>query len=211
MKIRISIFLLFLWLPLLVGTASDVVAATPTEQVRTEVDHIIDLLKDKKIDTANRNKQITDLIRSRFDFQTMSQWILGINWRKATPEQRERFLDLFTQLLEATYQGRIEAYIEEYTDEHVKYVGEQIRQGKALVETLVVTKSQEIPVNYKLLQENGEWRVYDVVIERVSLVSNYRNTYDEIVRKEGFEGLFSRMENKIGELKAGADPKEVKP
>jgi len=210
MKRMVKLFLPVLCLSLILAMSAGA-AVTPTEQVKVEVDHILDLLKDKKIDSASRIEQIDNLIRNRFDFQTMSQWILGINWRKATPEQQNRFVDLFTQLLETTYRGRIEAYVQEYTDEHVKYVGEQVRKGKALVETLVVTKSAEIPINYKLLLETDEWRVYDVVIEKVSLISNYRSTYDEIVRKEGFEGLFNRMEKKIEALKNGADPKEVKP
>ena len=84
----------------------------------------------------------------------------------------------------------------------MEYAGQKIEGEKAEVETFVKTRSADIPLRYKLFRKAGRWLVYDVVIEEVSLVRNYRSTYDEIVRKEGFSGLFARMEEKIRELKA---------
>ncbi len=176
-------------------------AGEPTEQLKTDVDRIIKTLSDQTLAKDQRDQRIIDLIRQRFDFEVMSQWILGVNWRKATPDQRNRFIGLFTQLLENTYKGRIEAYTGNYSENNVKYVEENIKKGRALVKTFIVTESTEIPVDYKLSQNSNEWRVYDVVIEEVSLVRNYRSTYGELVKKEGFEGLFERMEKKIEELK----------
>lgn len=176
-------------------------AISPTQQVQQSVDRIMDLLNDKSLQTEVRNQELEDLIRSRFDFQIMSQWILGQNWRKATPQQRDRFVELFTDLLEANYKGRIAEYADQYTDEKVDYAGERIKGEHAMVDTFVVTKDKRIPISYKLVQQKEEWRIYDVVIEEVSLVRNYRSTYDEILRKEGFDGLFARMVRKIDELK----------
>ena len=186
---------------LISSSVVNVFAGEPTEQLKTDVDSIITTLNDKTIAQDQKKQKIIELIRRRFNFELMSQWILGVNWKKATPDQRERFIDLFTQLLENTYMGRIEAYTGTYSGNNVKYVEEKIKKGRALVKTLIVTESNEIPVNYKLSKNSNEWRVYDVVIEEVSLVRNYRSTYREIVGKEGFDGLFDRMEKKIEELK----------
>jgi len=172
-------------------------AASPQEQLRSSVDKVIETLKDKSLSGKPRRERLTSIIRPRFDFRVMSQWVLGVQWRRATEPQKQRFTDLFSDLLEATYIGKIE----NYTDERVDYGEERIEGDRALVETNVVTKSAEIPINYKLLREGEEWRIYDVVIENVSLVRNYRSTYDEIVRKEGIDGLLKRMEDKLAELR----------
>lgn len=187
-------------------------AVSPTQQLQTGVEKIFDLLNDKKIPGEERNQKIEEIVRDQFDFNVMSQWILGIHWRKAAAEEREKFKELFTQLLEATYKGRIDEYAAEYTDERVEYTGERIVDGRALVDTFVVTSAQKIPISYKLIQQGGDWKIYDVVIEGVSLVSNYRSTYDEIVRKEGLKGLFARMEEKIAQLRSGQiTPEEAVP
>jgi phospholipid transport system substrate-binding protein len=92
--------------------------------------------------------------------------------------------------------------IESYTNETVEYPGEKQKGRKAVVETLIVTSSAEIPVDYKVYLKDGSWQVYDVIIEGVSLISNYRSSYQEIVRKDGFNGLLAQMEEKIRELKS---------
>ena len=174
-------------------------AETVTEQLRGDVDRIIDILNDDSLKKKERDDKIVSIVRARFDFPTMSQWILGVNWRKASPDEQKRFIELFTRLLERTYMSKIESYTGEYGRENVRYAQERQEKDKALVNTFIVTKSAEIPVNYKLLLNNGQWRVYDVVIEEVSLVRNYRSTYSEIVNREGFKGLFAKMEQKIAE------------
>ncbi|MBQ6669289.1 MAG: ABC transporter substrate-binding protein [Deltaproteobacteria bacterium] len=174
-------------------------AGAVTEQLRSDVDRIIDILNDGTLKKKERDEKIVSIVRARFDFPTMSQWILGVNWRKASPDEQKRFIELFTRLLERTYMGKIESYTGEYGHENVRYAQERQEKDKALVNTFIVTKSAEIPVNYKLLLNNGQWRVYDVVIEEVSLVRNYRSTYSEIVNREGFKGLFAKMEQKIAE------------
>ena len=208
-KAQKTLFVIFI--TLLFGFSSmNVYAGEATEQLKTDVDHIIKTLNDKTVDSDQKKNQIIDLIRQRFNFELMSQWILGKYWKKATPDQQERFIGLFTQLLENTYMGRIETYTGTYSGNNVKYVEEKIKSGRALVKTLILTESAEIPVDYKLFKNSDEWRVYDVVIEEVSLISNYRNTYGEIVSKEGFDGLFSRMEKKIAELKNPSVPESSK-
>ncbi|MDF1553773.1 MAG: ABC transporter substrate-binding protein [Deferrisomatales bacterium] len=178
---------------------------TPTDQVRVTVDGVIEILKDKGLDPSIRREKITTAIRERFDFEAMAQGTLAQNWKKAAPEERARFVGLFSQLLENTYMGRIEAY----TDEKVRYEKEQVEDKRAVVGTVIVT-NVDIPVDYKLRRKGDEWFVYDVVIEGVSLVRNYRSSYGEIVHQEGMEGLLSKMEAKVGELKTAGETGKIR-
>lgn len=196
-----SFLLLFLLFFLPLSVSVEAAARRAIEQLQVDVDQIVEILNDEALDRRIRDEKIIALVKGRFDFPTMSQWILGINWRRGSEAERQRFIDLFTGLLENTYAGRIESYTGDYGKENVRYVQEQVEGDRSLVNTLIVTKSAEIPVDYKMIRKDGEWRVYDVVIEGVSLVRNYRTTYGEIVSKEGFPGLFARMEEKIKELK----------
>jgi phospholipid transport system substrate-binding protein len=173
--------------------------ASPTEAIRGSVDSILTLLQNKGLDQATRRKEMRKVISERFDFRAMSQRTLATNWKKASKEQQQEFVQLFAQLIENTYIGRVEAY----TDEKVDYPGEKVKGKKAVVETLILTASADIPINYKVYQKkNGEWWVYDVIIEGISLISNYRSSYQEIVKKEGFDGLIAKMKNKIKELES---------
>jgi phospholipid transport system substrate-binding protein len=176
-------------------------AASPRTEVKATVDQVIATLKDETLGAVARREKLTSIIRPRFDFRIMSQSVLGVNWRRATETQKRRFIDLFSELLKSTYVSKIE----QYTNERVDYGEERIEDDRALVETMLVTQSTEIPIIYRMIRKDGEWKVYDVVIENVSLVRNYRSTYDEIARKEGIDRLLQRMEEKLAELKSGSD------
>lgn len=179
--------------------AANIVSAdiSPTDSIRGSVDGILTLLQNKELDQATRRKKMRKLINARFDFRAMSQRTLATNWKKASKEQKQEFVTLFSQLIENTYIGRVEAY----TDEKVDYPGEKVKGKKAVVETLILTASADIPINYKVYQKkDGEWWVYDVIIEGISLISNYRSSYQDIVSKEGLDGLLAKMRSKIKEL-----------
>jgi phospholipid transport system substrate-binding protein len=160
------------------------------------VDAIIGILKDASLDKPVKREKIRAVIAERFDFRAMSQSTLATNWKKASQEQQQQFVTLFGELIQNTYIGRVEAY----TNERIKYPGEKITNNRAVVDTLILTANAEIPVTYKLYLKQARWLVYDVNIEGVSLISNYRNSYQEIVRKEGFNGLLAKMEEKVKEL-----------
>jgi phospholipid transport system substrate-binding protein len=167
---------------------------SPTDQVKTTVDSILSVLRDKTLDQDTRRSKIRVFINERFYFRAMSQSALARNWRKASTEQQDRFVKLFSQLLENTYLGRIEAY----TDERVVYLREKNKSPKrSVVYTEIITKSGDIPINYKLARKDNKWMVYDVVIEEVSLISNYRSSYAEIIKKEGMDGLLTKMQEKL--------------
>ena len=172
--------------------------AGPKEDIQGSVDTILEILRNKTLSKEESRKKISEVIHARFNFESMAQRTLATNWKSATAEQRKRFTDLFAEILEQTYMGRVEAY----TDEKVEFGDVKTKGNSALVETSIVTSSVNIPIHYKLTQEGPEWKVYDVVIEEVSLVRNYRDTYREIVKKEGFDGLFAKMEEKISEMKS---------
>jgi phospholipid transport system substrate-binding protein len=177
-----------------------IAAPSPQAQVQTTVDQVIETLQNKELIGAERRQALSSLIRARFDFQIMSQRTLGKQWKKASAEEQTRFVKLFSNLLEASYIGRVEAY----TDEKVRYLGERIKGDRAEVATSIRTANAELPINYRMVLKGEEWFVYDVIVEDVSLIKNYRSSYGEIVRNEGFAGLFSRMEKKLEELHTAA-------
>ncbi len=170
-------------------------ATTPTDTVRETVDAVITTLK-KDLDEERKRDEVFRLISDNFDFKVMAKRILATNWHKASDEQRRRFIDLFTRLLTRTYWSRIR----DYRDEQVEYRGERIKRERyARVDTEIVTADKRIPITYRLLNRKGRWKAYDVIIEGVSLVQNFRTSYQAIVRKEGIDGLLRQMAAKTGE------------
>jgi len=178
------------------STAADY--STPTERVKDSVGKVIVILKDQSLNRDTKWERIAKVIKGGFDFRSMSQSVLATHWKKASPEERERFAEFFSQYLEEVYRSKIEAY----TDQKVVYVDETVRGNRAVVKTLIVTSSIEIPIDYKLKNNDGVWYCYDVVIEGISLVSNYRNTFAAIVKNEGMDGLLSDIQGRIDKYKA---------
>lgn len=184
--------------------STTVIADTsPLDAVRTSVEAILEVLRNEQLDTPARREQMREAINGRFDFHAMSQRTLATNWKKATDQEQEKFVELFSRLIENSYVGKIESY----TNEKVEYPGTKVKGRKAVVDTLIITASADIPVNYKLYRKGEEWLVYDVIIEGVSLISNYRSSYQEIVKKEGIPGLLAKMQDKLDEL--DAEPQEA--
>jgi phospholipid transport system substrate-binding protein len=172
--------------------------STPTGRVKDSVNKVLTVLKDDSLDREKRWEKIGHVINDSFDFRSMSQSVLATNWKKATPEERQQFVVFFSQYLEDTYRTKIEAY----TNQKVEFVGETIRGKKAVVETLIITDNSQIPINYKLKNNDGTWFAYDVVIEGISLVSNYRSTFSAIVKNDGMDGLLNDIESRINKYKA---------
>jgi len=188
-------------------TSSSVLAAdfsTPMARVKDSVGKVISVLKDKSLDRETSWQKIAAVIDDGFDFRSMSQSVLATNWKKASPEERSRFTEFFSQYIEETYRTRIEAY----TDEEIIYKDEVIRGKRAIVETVIKTSTTEIPVNYKLKNNDGEWYAYDVIVEGVSLVNNYRNTFAVIVKNEGMDGLLSDIQRRIDRNKAAQEEED---
>jgi len=177
-------------------TAMSFAGNSPIDVVRTSVDAVLAILDNEQLNYEDKRTQISVIVKERFDFRAMSQRTLATNWNKTTDEEKEKFVDLFSQLIENSYVGKIDSY----TNERVDYPGEKVSGRKAVVETLIITSSADIPVDYRLYQKGDQWLGYDVIIEGVSLISNYRSSYQEIMKKEGFDGLLAKMRAKIDEL-----------
>ncbi len=180
----------------LLASTTAVASQGPLDQARATVDAVMAILQESDLEKQVRRERLSAAILARFDFAEMSQRILALNWRSANGQQRERFVALFSDLLERNYIGHIEAY----TDEKIDFVKERVQGNRAAVDTVIVTKSVEIPISYRMVHKGADWKVYDVVIESVSFVNNYRSSYGEIVKKEGFDGLLARMSEKLTEL-----------
>ncbi len=190
MRVALVLFFLLLSSPLQATTS-------PQEQVREMVDGVFAVLN-SDLDTAAKKEKISGTVQKYLGIQSLSQRTLGVYWKKANDQERKRFMALYVQILERTYLNRVDSY----SGGRVDYLQERIKDDKAILDTQFVSERVEIPVQYKMVLKRGTWQIYDVLIEGVSLVRSYRSTYNEILRKEGFPGLFERMEEKLTEMKA---------
>jgi len=189
-----AILALFLVVP---GWAHAVPNVTPMEQVRDSTEKVIRILQDESLDREDKWDAIGVIIDDRFDFRSMSQSILATNWQRASPEERERFVEYFSQYIEETYRTRIESY----DNQEILYKKETIYGKRAEVETAIMTESTEIPIVYKLKDNDGKWFAYDVVIEGVSLVNNYRSTFSTIIKNDGMDGLLNDIKRRVDKYK----------
>ncbi|MDY0191327.1 MAG: ABC transporter substrate-binding protein [Desulfuromonas sp.] len=195
----LALMTLLLMLSTLVAAATPSVDASgPKEQLQQTVEAILTVLRSDCPDEKQKNQEISALVRQRFDYQTMSQGVLGRNWMNTGEVDRSKFVALFSQLLEETYLGRIRSY----KGQQIIYADAQIRQNRAEVDTFIKNDGVDIPVTYKLIPSESGWVVYDVVIEKVSLIRNYRSSYNDILRNKGMASLLEDMAVKLEELKA---------
>lgn len=139
-----------------------------------------------------RRAKLREVINPRFNFVEMAKRSLGANWNLVTPTEQKDYTDVFSELLARTYLSKIETV----KPGMVKMDSEKLDYPKSTVRTLVTSKGDVFPIEYRLLNENGSWRVYDVVIENIGLVANYRNEFAGIIRKESFPGLMKKLREK---------------
>ncbi len=182
---------------LVLGMAGLVWAGEPTEVIRVAVDEITAILRDPKYkNPANFEEQksrVTAKAEKFIDKRRFAQITLGRDWRRLTPAQQEEFTELYARLVEDTYVDRIR----EYSDEKVIFTGESVTgENKAEVSTLVVSKGKEIPVVYRMFKDEGRWRAYDVLVEGVSLVMNYRSQFNQLMANGGPERLLEQLRQK---------------
>ena len=145
-----------------------------------------------------RREKLREAIGKRFNYKQMVMRSLARDWNNRTPKEQKEFQELFKRLLENSYASKIESY----SDEQIDYIGEIVKGKYALVKTEIVRRDSTIEVNYKLILDNGEWKVYDFVIEGVSMIRNYRSQFTKIIRKESFDALVQRLSAKIEEIES---------
>jgi phospholipid transport system substrate-binding protein len=184
-------------------TGRSALAGAPTEQLRAQIDRVLKTLEDPELKKENRAKDRRGAVRKIandiFDFSETARRSLGRHWQGRTPAEREEFVQLFTDLLERSYISKIETY----GGEKIAYLGDTIEADQAKVQTKLITKNGEIPIEYRMHKTGDRWLVYDVVIEGVSLVANYRTQFNKIIQTSSFQELMNKMKNKQQELMTG--------
>ncbi|MEW8690934.1 MAG: ABC transporter substrate-binding protein [Candidatus Thiodiazotropha endolucinida] len=193
---RLSTTLLLIFL--LTFSLSASANVTPSERIKETVNQVLTVLKDQSLGRQDRRDQVKEIVRKRFDYESMSQVILAANWRKASKPQREQFITLFRELLEQTYFSAIDSY----SDQSVRMGRERMKGKLANVQTFIVAANKELAVSYKMRFRNDDWYAYDVAVDGVSLVSNYRTSFRNLVKSKGMEGLLAELAQKVASLKA---------
>ena len=188
----IVLILLPIWL-----TPGSAAGGVPTDQIKSTVDKALVVLRDPRFKptakTKERREQLKQILFTRFDFTEMAKRSLGANWRRRTAKEQEEFVRLFTDLLERAYADTIESY----GDEKIVYVGERLDGDFADVNSKIFTaKGEEFSLNYRAHFVGGEWRVYDVVVENISMVNNYRSQFNRVIANSSFDELVRRLKDK---------------
>ena len=172
----------------------------PTEAVKGNLDKVLDVLRDPslKAESAKKAKKdkIRDISEEMFDFTELSKRSLGKNWSKFNPDQQKEFVGLYKSLLEDAYADKIMLY----ADVKIVFSKEVALTEKTVeVQSTVLRKSGEIPIYYRVVMKDGVWRVYDVVIEGISLINNYRSQFKEILVNKPPESLLETLRKKVGQ------------
>lgn len=181
-------------------------AGAPTEQLRSSVDKVIGVVTDRQLSKAERDRALLRIADRIFDFRETTKRALGLNWRDLTAQERAAFEPLFRKLLERAYISKIEAY----RGEKIVYGREYSGGDDATVRTRLITeRGTDIPIDYFMLRQGDRWRVYDVAIEGISLIDNYRSQFDEIIHTSSYRELVRRLKAKIEEPGPGQAGRSV--
>jgi phospholipid transport system substrate-binding protein len=184
---------------MLLLTAGEARAGAPTEAIKGMADEVIRLISDPGYQNPSQKKALRQRVKSsvdrRFDYEEMAKRSLGATWGKLSGSQRSEFVRLFAELLETSYADKVERF----SGETVNYVGESRDGEYAEVRTVLLRRNDRIPMNYRMINKSS-WVVYDVVIEGVSLVSNYRSQFQQVISQSSYSELVKRLRTKVSEL-----------
>ena len=172
-------------------------AAPAGDQLKQSVDKIQVILSDPGLKgeakAQERRQKLREVIQSRFDFDEMAKRSLGPEWQKRSPDEQKEFIRLFTALLEGAYFDKLESY----NGDKVRYVNERQDKDFAEVDTKITNnKGEDFSLNYRLRDVNGDWKVFDIVIENVSLVNNFRSQFNRVLAKSSYADLVQSMNQK---------------
>ena len=203
---RVAYLIPLVLVGLTVGAPAPARAGAPTDQLRASVDQIVKVLEDPALKPEARARDRRAAIRKEaegvFDFTETAKRALGRHWQALAEKDRQEFTALFTDLIERAYISKIERY----SGERIAYAGEAADGGLATVRTRFVTKQgTEVPVDYRMQQRRDRWLVYDVSVEGVSLINNYRTQFDKIIQTSSYAELVRKM--KAAELAQPAPPR----
>ncbi|MGH7906393.1 MAG: MlaC/ttg2D family ABC transporter substrate-binding protein [Candidatus Binataceae bacterium] len=180
------------------NSLADEPPSEPMQIVQTTVDHVVGLLKDKSLTAAERRRQLIALVEGHFDFAEMARSSLGYHWKALSRKQRRRFVTVFIGFIEDAYIGKIESY----SGQPIQFAKAiQLSPRKVEVDTNILqAEGSPIAVNYIMSRENHSWKVHDVTVDSVSILENYRNQFNRVIRKRGLSALMVEMEQKQKEL-----------
>jgi phospholipid transport system substrate-binding protein len=184
----------------------------PTDLVRQITDQVFKILEDPQFQAPNRQaerqERLHKLADQAFDWQEVARRALAVHWRERTPQEQQEFVGLFKDLVESTYINRLETSAQEKRE--IQYVGEQLDGSRAVVKTNVVTRrNQQVPIEYRLHKVDGRWLIYDVLIEGISLVNNYRAQFNRIITSSSYNDLIQKMKNRQGNELSGSPERKV--
>jgi len=178
------------------------VAGGATEAMKSTIDGVLKIIQDKELKqpgrAQERRQRLEQVVGDRFDYQEMSRRALGAPWNTLSDKDKQEFVALFKTLLTNSYSDKVETY----SGEGVQYINERTEKDYAEVRTKVLTGKTEIPLDYRLLNKGGEWWVYDVVVDGVSLVSNYRGQFSKILHSSTYADLVDQLRKKSDKIKA---------
>jgi phospholipid transport system substrate-binding protein len=190
------------------GAAVPADAGEPTDQLKQAIDKVLAIVTDPALKgpehQAERRKLIREAATGRFDWAAMARSAMGIYWRDRTPAEQKDFTSLFSDLIESAYIGKIERY----SGEKIRYLGDSTDNGYGTVKTLIVDdKGTEIPVTYWVKEERGQWLIYDISVEAVSLVYNYRSQIADILSRSSYDNLVKILKERVA-AERGSGTKE---
>ena len=192
--------------PSLATTSSNRIESSATDAVKSTINDLIRVLDDETLKqperAEERRHQIEDIIKHRVDYKEMARRALGTPWSTLSHRDQQEFVSLFVQLLRDTFAGRIT----EHSDEQVVFLGELREDAFAEVKAQMKGRKIDTPVNFRLIHRAHEWRVYDVVIDEASIVSNYRSQFTSIIRDVSHVGLIKKMKQKAITVKIFENP-----
>lgn len=174
----------------------------PTEQLKGPIDRVLQVLEDPALKgearAAERHRAVRQIADEIFDFEEISRRAMAQHWRSLTEAQRKEFVGLFSDLLERAYMSKIELY----RGEQIQYPAERIEGDFAIVSTRLITKKgTEVPIDYRMLKRGDRWRIYDVSIEGVSLVANYRTQFNNVIRTSSYDELLRKLRSRAEEVR----------
>ncbi len=188
----------------LLTLAAPAAAAQPGQVVKAVINQVIDILNNPAYAGPAQEKRrlqlAKELVDQHFDYRELAKRSLGAAWNSLSNGQRDEFVSLFSELLEADYAGKIERYVKQV---RIDYTGQSVDADYAEVRTVVVLPNDRIPIIYHLLTVSGNWMVYDVVIDGVGLVSNYRFQFAQVIQRSSYNALLERLRNRVKEVRAG--------
>lgn len=189
---------------LAVGVAP-MAGGTATAAIKTTIKQMFVILNDEELKTPGRaeerHQQLEKVIGNRIAYDEMAKRSLGPQWAQLNEEERQEFVRLYAQLLRDTYSSRFDRY----SDEKVEFLQETLQGDYAEVRTRLTSSKFTLDVDYRMLQRAGDWRVYDIVVDGISLVHSYREQFAKIIRTYSYEELVTKLREKTGEIKPFAE------